>query len=118
MSNETRKLPTRPGWWYGYWTDQADHGDGSSATMFEVIDLFGEMCFKEDGHEYGVGHVTWLAPIPGPAVLAALAEYGEALVGADTSQPKSRERVLARGRLVEAGIAMANAIRAERDGAS
>ena len=58
------------------------------------------------------------APIPGPAVLAALAEYGEALVGADTSQPKSRERVLARGRLVEAGIAMANAIRAERDGAS
>ena len=71
MSNETRKLPTRPGWWWregnrGPYIEEVDC-DQNHAPFLAILGSN----VVDDG--------TWLAPIPGPAVLAALAEYADAL---------------------------------------
>ena len=104
MSNETRKLPTRRGgWWrqgtYCPYIEEVEGADGDlfvSMTGIPVVD---------DG--------TWLAPIPGPAVLAALAEYTELLAFVDASGKVT-------GPLDAAGLdaGLRDAIRAERDGAA
>ena len=105
MSNETRKLPTRPGWWWrrgnhGPYIEEVD-GDQNHGLFLAI-----------DGSDV-VDDGTWLAPIPGPAVLAALAEYGNALIGAgDSGTGKLADGYLA------AWQQLADTIRAERDGAA
>ena len=112
MSNEARKLPTRRGgWWrqgtYCPYIEGVEGVDGDlyvSMTGIPVVD---------DG--------TWLAPIPGPEVLAALAEYDrlDALIeGSDEVHADQPDVLRVMLRRSEALSALALAIRAERDGAA
>lgn len=62
--------------------------------------------------------ITWLAPIPGPAVLAALAEYGEAedaILAAPRRPAPAPRRELFNATMV-AHEKLMDAIRAERGG--
>lgn len=104
MSNETRKLPTRAGWWWrmgnhGPYVEEVD-GDQNHALFLAI-----------DGSDV-VDDGTWLAPIPGPEVCAALARRAKALTALD-DLGASREVA---DEFVEAGDALDDAIRAERDG--
>lgn len=61
-------MPTGPGWWWrmgprGPYVEEVD-GDQNHAPWIAIEG----MPVKDDG--------SWLAPIPGPAVCAALAEAG------------------------------------------
>lgn len=73
MDNETRKLPTRAGW-YWYHDPSSPHGvcvyvGKSTITGQMILDTTdGIMAVDEIAGE-------WIAPIPAPAVLVALAEY-------------------------------------------
>ena len=111
MSNETRKVPTRPGWWWregnrGPYIEEVDC-DQNHAPFLAILGSN----VVDDG--------TWLAPIPGPEVLAALAEYSAAFMARDDDARAGgsyangevrRERI--------AADALHAAIRAERDGAA
>lgn len=105
------RTPTRPGRWYAQWA----HDEPSDDMIFVASVL-------QDDHRLFVhlGGVTsdlralrWLAPIPGPAVLAALAEYGEAVLALD--ELNVRELRGAFGVLDGACAKLHAAIRAERD---
>jgi hypothetical protein len=108
-----RIVPTRPGRWYAQWA----HDEPSDDMIFIASVL-------QDEHRLFVhlGGVTsdlralrFIAPIPGPAVLAALAEYGEALAGLD-AEPNDRIPTVGIMRAFnDAGDALHAAIRAERD---
>ncbi len=123
MSNETRKPPTRPGWWWARWNNPH-----ANPTAFFVEDKGGKLWFDARDEDYSgspawsvehmAGHIVWLASIPGPAVLAALAEYSAAFMARDDDARAGgsyangevrRERI--------AADALHAAIRAERDGA-
>ena len=122
MSNESPKLPTRPGWWWregnhGPYIEEVD-GDQNHAPFLAILGSN----VVDDG--------TWLAPIPGPEVLAALAEY-TAAVHARDDEGENRVRCIQEGgsnsaddlmELVEemeySAEMLADAIRADRDGAA
>ena len=93
---QPRIVPTKPGWWWARWA-------GMDAEMVWSENIDG-------------AHPAWqwLAPIPGPAVLAALARYGEALHAVDTrwSRPDDPDPNF---RFHGAVAKLHAAIRAERD---
>lgn len=99
-----RLLPTRPGWWWRETTN--------GARISEVVDGYGGLV-AASGCPVADASGKWLAPIPGPAVLAALAEYGEALLALD--ELNVRELRGAFGVLDSACAKLHDAIRAERD---
>ena len=113
MQRRLRKLPPRPGWWWR---------EGRLIPYIEEVagdqnhDLFIPISggpIEDDG--------LWLAPIPGPAVLAALAEYDrlDALIeGSDEVHADQPDVLRVMLRRSEALSALALAIRAERDGAA
>ena len=108
MGHETRKVPTRPGWW---WADMSEwHGvDGPPEPLEVYIDdgVAGfDGMFDDQPAEQ---QVRFLAPIPGPAVLAALSEWFAAHE-LDCTEAGHQDRFW------DAEIALADAIRAERDG--
>ena len=110
-----RKLPTRPGWWWrrgnhGPYIEEVD-GDQNHALFLAI-----------DGSDV-VDDGTWLAPIPGPAVLAALAECAMAWNEIDERNAIAAKRgpdvpVAASARTARAIDRLRDAIRAERDGAA
>lgn len=108
MSNETRKLPTRPGWWWR---------EGNRGPYIEEVDCDQNHApfLAIDGAPV-VDDGTWLAPIPGPAVLAALAEYGVALAGCDAATAGELGNAIIDRFVAESKLQ--DAIRAERDGAA
>lgn len=116
MSDRTqgqpRIVPTRPGWW---WADMSKwHGFDALPEPLEAYIEGGRATFDGmDDDEPSEDQVTWIAPIPGPAVLAALAEYGEALLALD--ELNVRELRGAFGVLDSACTKLHAAIRAERD---
>lgn len=107
--------PTRAGWWWGQWPS-------GSHIRPEVAEVFDDMMATSAswGHEVPVTEVTWLAPIPGPAILAALARYAEALDDLDALWDGAD--FITRNNVTNlahaAGDALHDAIRAERDGAA
>lgn len=112
MSNETRKLPTRPGWWL----IGADPRDTSGGLPYEAVVVYqgrggllvsGRTPNRVDQN----GGIVWLAPIPGPEVLAALAELVAELALYDDGASTF-------GRLDTARTAFTAALRAERGGAA
>ena len=115
MGHETRKLPTRPGWWL------ARIGDGEpfcSRVWIQGMDNAMIATDAEGGHRLVSAwtDAAWLAPIPGPEVCAAVAEYGAAVLAADGAPDESSlTSFLARS---AADRALRDAIRAERDGAA
>ena len=120
MSNETRKLPTRPGWWW-YHDPSSPHAVcvyvGKSEISGDlIIETTGGIvpAYETDG--------DWLSLVPGPAVLAALAEYADALVACSAlAAPEDYEDDTAMLTFVasrDARRALDAAIRAERDGAA
>ena len=113
MSNETRKLPTRAGWWW--------YGDELLPSRIEVAEKDGALVARAYNRDILVtsGALRWLAPLPGPDVCAALAEYGEAysLMILDARRGGSYANGEAR-RVRLAEDALDDAIRAERDGAA
>ena len=116
MSNEPRKLPTRPGWW---WADMSEwHGIGDvPPEPLEVYIEGGRIEFDGmDCDSPGEDQVRFLAPIPGPAVLAALAEYIGALYDIDDKPAGSDGRERAFSDWTSVQSALHSAIRAERDG--
>lgn len=78
------RIPTRPGWWLGQRNAATPrHTDNPEPHPVAVTMRLGALCV-------GTTPVTdprwtWFAPIPGPAVCAALAEYGEAVAEAEAS---------------------------------
>lgn len=108
MSNETRKLPTRPGAWYAQWEHDEPSDDGTLIVW--VQEDGGRLLVHLGGLTSDLRAFRWLAPIPGPAVLAALAEYGDAILHRGPKQGDVNVR--------ESLLALDIAIRAERDGAS
>lgn len=113
MSNESRKLPTRPGWW---WRETAN-----GMRISEVAEGYGGLVGAASGCPVADAPCEWLAPIPGPAVLAALAEYDrlDALIeGSDEVHADQPDVLRVMLRRSEALSALALAIRAERDGAA
>lgn len=123
MSNDSeRKLPTRPGWWL----IKADPRDTSGGLPYEAVVVYqgrggllvsGRTPNRVDQN----GGITWLAPIPCPDVLAALAEYSrlDALIEGSNEVHADQPDVLrVMLRRAEALTALALAIRAERDGAA
>lgn len=119
MSNETRKLPTRPGWWWGIpktWNE-----DRETQAIRVAQSPYSNDLLASGLASVGVWleDVDWLAPIPGPDVCAALAEYGEAysLMILDARRGGSYANGEAR-RVRLAEDALDDAIRAERDGAA
>ena len=118
MSNEMRKLPTRPGWWWARWNNPH-----ANPTAFFVEDKGGKLWFDARDEDYSgspawsvehmAGHIVWLAPIPGPDVLAALAEWSAALADWDEFPTTA-----CGWRMEDADLALRAAIRAERDGAA
>lgn len=96
-----RIVPDRAGWWWRmgshgpYVVEVDDYYEG---VLFAVADEV-----RDDN--------TWLAPIPGPAVLAALAEYGDAL-----EFWRENKTPVAGGQASDALRLLDTAIRAERDG--
>ncbi len=117
MSNEARKVPTRPGWWVGQRNAAAPrHTDNPEPHPVAVTMRGGKLCVGTT--PVADPHWTWFAEIPGPAVLAALAEYSAAFMARDNDARAGgsyangevrRERI--------AADALHDAIRAERDGA-
>lgn len=106
MSNETRKLPTRPGWWMVSDSGMPPIARSVISGESGLIVHMGGVTLRVDAPDF-----TWLAPIPGPAVLAALAEYGDAVL--------QRGPMQARGvNVSDALLALEDAIRSERDGAA
>lgn len=109
--NGERIMPTRAGWWWrmGDYCPYVEEVDGVAGDLY--LHLTGTPVVDDD---------TWLAPIPGPAVLAALARYSEALddhdVLWDGADFITRNNVT--NRFNDAGDALDAAIRAERDGAA
>jgi hypothetical protein len=105
MSNEARKVPTRPGWWWR----EGNHGpyvvevDDSDGVLFVVADEV-----RDDG--------SWLASIPSPAVCAALAEYARAGAAFDDAKADQGEAWTGDwyNALAESLTALREAIRAER----
>lgn len=87
-----RIVPTKPGWW---WVDMSKwHGSDAPPEPLEAYIEDGRSTF--DGMDDGdpsEDQVTWLAPIPGPEVCAALARYSEAVAAyeADSLRDASRE---------------------------
>lgn len=112
MSNETRKLPTRAGWW---WADMSEwHGVEGPPEPLEVYVDRGVAGF--DGmfdDQPADQQVRFLAPIPGPEVCVALAEYGDAL-----EFWRENKTPVAGGQVSDALRLLDTAIRAERDGAA
>lgn len=105
---QPRIVPKRPGRWYAQWA----HDEPSDDMTFIASVL-------QDEHRLFVhlGGVTsdlralrFIAPIPGPAVLAALAKYGEALAAADAGSCADYSPCCG-----PHGVALDAAIRAERD---
>ena len=95
--------PTRPGWWWWQWGEDEP-----------------EVLFLEN-LEAAYSGPQWLAPIPSPAVCAAVARYAEALLAshADSASAsyrgESEDHFFAR---TSAQQALVDAILAERDGAA
>lgn len=107
---QPRIVPTRAGWWLGRFR----LGDKPEAMMVD-IDMRVTVLGWSTRVPVDDPRITWLAPIPGPAVLAALAEYGEALAGLD-AEPNDRIPTVGIMRAFnDAGDALHDAIRAERD---
>ena len=100
----------------------AQFNDGPKPV--EVVPFNGRLVvfFDSGAVDVDTGWIAscWLAPIPGPAVLAALARYSEALddhdVLWDGADFITRNNVT--NRFNDAGDALDAAIRAERDGAA
>ncbi len=107
MSNETRKLPDAPGWWWC----KAFGGEPAPRLVIDngrilVVNVAGTIESAEDFSAF-----EWLAPIPGPEVCAALAEWFAAHE-LDCTEAGHQDRFW------DAEIALADALRAERDGAA
>ena len=103
-------IPTRPGWWWCQYTGPLSETISAGPDMVYVDPAVG---FDTDPNW------QWLAPIPGPAVLAALAEYGrlDALIeGVDEVHADQPDILRGMRHRAEALSALALAIRAERDG--
>lgn len=109
MSNDNgeRKLPTRRGGWWrqGTYCPYIEEVEGANGDLF--VQMTG-IPVTDDG--------SWLAPIPGPEVCAALAEYGVSLSMADSRMGGMSSPEIA-GHF-RASDALDTAIRAERDGAA
>ena len=75
MSNETRKLPTRPGWWW-YHDPSSPHG---VCVYVGKSPISGQMILDTTGGIVAADEVDgeWLAPVPGPAMCTALARYSD-----------------------------------------
>lgn len=110
MSNETRKLPTRPGWWW----IKADPRDTSGGLPYEAVVVYqgrggllvsGRTPNRVDQN----GGIDWLAPIPSPEVCAALAEYAAAFLSYDDGHVAN---------FLSAVDGLQAQLRAERDGAA
>lgn len=117
-----RKVPTRAGWWL-IGADPLNTRDGKPVEIVQIIQgrggllLSGMMPSRVDQRT----DIVFLAPIPGPAVLAALAEYDrlDALIeGSDEVHADQPDVLRVMLRRSEALTALALAIRAERDGAA
>lgn len=109
MSNGQRIVPTRAGWWWARWTRWLP--DGIIFPMEVVGDFVDGLIVHEGDFRADSPDITWLAPIPGPDVCAALADVTRELDGYDAGESPF-------GRLGNARTALTNAIRAERDGAA
>ena len=113
MGNDSseRKLPTRRGGWWrqGTYCPYIEEVEGADGDLF--VQMTG-IPVTDDG--------SWLAPIPGPAVCAALARYSEALDDLDAlwdgADFITRNNVT--NRFNDADDALHDTIRAERDGAA
>lgn len=107
---QPRIVPERPGWWWAMLISNDEP---------EVMMVDGGMRATVLGWSTHVSVddpcIRWLAPIPGPAVLAALAEYGEALAGLDAEPNDWIPTVGIMRAFNDAGDALHAAIRAERD---
>ena len=106
-------MPDRPGsWWI-----LLDRN-----TEPEIVRVLQGLRVEITGWDTHLSHldprIRWLAPIPGPAVCAALAKYGDALDDLDAlwdgADFITRNNVT--NRFNDAGDALHAAIRAERDG--
>ena len=112
MSNETRKLPTRPGWWWGREFLGGRRGLGDlKPCLLAIREDDGALMVEGPLHLDNPDFYEWLAPIPGPEVLAALAEWSAA--DADWNE---FETTACGWRRDDADLALRAAIRAERDG--
>jgi hypothetical protein len=100
------KLPTRPGAWYGQLSEGSEP---------EIMRIGQDMRVRVEGWHsvlsVGDPRIRWLAPIPGPEVLAALAEWFTARELDCTESGHQDE-------FWDAENALTDAIRAERDGAA
>lgn len=113
---QTPRIPTRPGKWYARLLDSGDDP--------EIVNVPANMMVSFRGWRgllpVNSPSIHWLAPIPGPAVLAALAEYGDAL--ADLDALWNGADFITRNNVTNlayaAGDALDAAIRAELDGAA
>lgn len=81
QQGQPRIVPTRPGWWLVKLARNLD-------PEVVRVNLLGADLYVSGWANSRVDErpdIHWLAPIPGPAVLAALAEYGEAVAEAEAS---------------------------------
>lgn len=110
-----RIMPDAPGWW---WADMSEwHGVEGPPEPLEVYTDRGVAGF--DGmfdDQPADQQVRFLAPIPGPEVCAALAEYSEA-EAVMMAAPRPARRELFKG-VSDAHRKLLDAITAERDGAA
>lgn len=114
MSNVTRKLPTRPGWWWGreFMGTRGKLGDLKPYRLVARGDD-GSLMVEGPLHLDNCDFYVWLAPIHGPATCAALADFAGAVAACDATSPGKMADVY----LAAVG-ALRDAIRAERDGAA
>lgn len=114
---QPRIVPTRP----GHWLIEADPLHSPDEIQHEVVRIrqgggglliVGKSPARVDQRP----DIVWLAPIPGPAVLAALAKYTAAIYAIDNAPVDSEERDEAFEDWEASRSKMHAAIRAERDG--
>lgn len=116
MSNATRKEPTRPGPWLGREFLGTGKGLGEPLAYNIVARADdGALMVSIPPHLDNPEVYEWFAPIPGPAVLAALAEYRVALAAIRPGEPVEDDKWTEANRALGALNA---AILAERDGAA
>lgn len=105
-----RIVPDVPGWWWRSISARAFcvevTGDGERAIRWLWVGQ--QYPVNDDGY--------WLAPIPGPEVCAALAEYAAALADWDALPPDAEDN--RQPSMGYCGVALNAAIRADRDGAA
>lgn len=112
-----RIMPTRAGWWYAQWAHDEPSDNGSLVVL--VRGDGGRLFVHLGGVTSDLRAFRWLAPIPGPEVCAALAEYTEAHTAMLTDARAGGSYAKGECRRDRLALdALHAAIRAERDGAA